>query len=71
MSQLRGKSSKSDKEPPKDEKNSSSSSETEGEGLKILTPNQLLARLPMLNNLLFVSTKNMSKTVYNHLMNSL
>ena len=62
----------------------------EGEGLKILTPNQLLTRLPILlaqkkagsnsqklNNEIrqiiysLAQSKNMSKTVYNHLMNIL
>ena len=62
----------------------------EGKGLKIMTPNQLLTRLPILsaqkkagnnsqklNNEIrqiiysLYSSKNMSKTVYNHLMSSL
>ena len=61
-----------------------------GEGLKIMTPNQLLTRLPILlaqkkagnnsqklNNEIrqiiysLYSSKNMSKTVYNHLINSI
>ena len=72
---------------------SSSGSETEyktGKGLKIMTPNQLLTRLPILlaqkkagnysqklNNEIrqiiysLYSSKNMSKSVYNHLMNTI
>ena len=61
-----------------------------GKRLKIITPNQLLTRLPMLlaqkkagnnsqklNNEIkqiiysLYQSKNMSKTVYNHLMNSM
>ena len=62
----------------------------EGKGLKIMTPNQLLTRIPILlalkkvgnnsqklNNEIrriiypLYSSKNLSKTVYNHLMNSI
>ena len=73
------------------EKSSGSESEKEhlAKGLKIMTPNQLLTRLPILlaqkksgnnsqklNNEIrqiiysLHSSKNMSKTVYNHLMSS-
>ena len=64
--------------------------EEKGKGLKIITPNQLLTRLPILlaqkkagnnsqklNNEIrqiiysLYSSKNMSKTVYKHLMNSI
>ena len=86
MTQIKGKSSSEcDKEePPKDIKNK------KGDGLKIMTLNQLLTRLPILlaqkkagnnsqklNNEIrqiiysLYSSKNMSKTVYNHLMNSI
>ena len=74
------------------EKSSSSESDKEqsAKGLKIMTPNQLLTRLPILlalkkagnnsqklNNEIrqiiyyLYSSKNMSKTVYNHLINSI
>ena len=86
MTQIKGKSSSEcDKEePPKDIKNK------KDDGLKIMTLNQLLTRLPILlvqkkagnnsqklNNEIrqiiysLYSSKNMSKTVYNHLMNSI
>ena len=71
-------------------KNKSSSDSSIGEGLKIMTPNQLLTRLPILlaqkkagnnsqklNNetrqIIYSlhSSKNMSKAVCNHLMNSI
>ena len=74
--------------PPK--KQSPSESDKEGKGLKIMAPNQLLTRLPILlaqknagnisqklNNEIrqiiysLHSSKNMSKAVYNHLMNSI
>ena len=64
--------------------------EQSAKGLKIMTPNQLLTRLPILlaqkkagnnsqkiNNEIrqiiysLYSSRNMSKTVYNHLMNSI
>ena len=67
-----------------------SDSETKGKGLKIMIPDQLLTRLPILlahkkagnnsqelNNEIrqiiysLYSSKNMLKTVYNHLMNSI
>ena len=63
---------------------------SKGEGLKIMTTNQLLKRIPILlaqkkagnnsqklNNEIrqiiysLYQSKNMSKTVYNHLMNSI
>ena len=88
MKRIKEKSSSSGsnkEEPPKDAKK-----EERGEGLKIITANQLLTRLPILlaqkkggnnsqklNNEIrqivysLYSSKNMSKTVYNHLMNSL
>ena len=66
------------------------SDSSKGEGLKIMTPNQLLTRLPILlaqkkagnnsqklNNEIrqitysLYSSKIMSKTIYNHLMNSI
>ena len=72
------------------EKSKSKTKEQSRKGLKIMTLNQLLTRLPILlaqkkagnnsqklNNEIrqiiysFYSSKNMSKTIYNHLMNSI
>ena len=72
------------------QKTSESESEKKGKGLKIMTPNQLLTRLPILlaqkkagnnsqklNNEIrqiiysLYSSKNLSKAIYNYLMNSI
>ena len=49
----------------------------QGKGLKILTPNQMLSRLPISlaqlkarNNSLYRS-KNLTKKIYNHLINTI
>ena len=52
-----------------------------GQGLKIMTPKQLITRLPILlaqlkagntsKNTSLHSSKNLTKTIYNHLVNSI